>query len=57
MASSTAESFDHDSNIARNIDTGISVDFLLFGGSLVEKAFEEAMAEVAVHASNDNEVP
>lgn len=57
MASSTAESWDQDSNTAWNIDTGISVDFLLFGGNLVEKAFEEAMDEVAVHARNDNEVP
>ena len=54
MASSTAESFDQDSNIAKNTDSGVSVNFLLFSGNLVEKAFEAAMAEV--NDSRENEV-
>lgn len=42
------------SNISRNIDAGISVDLLLFGENLVEKAFEEAIEEV--RGNSDSQV-
>lgn len=54
MASSPGQSLVQESNISRSTEAGISVDLLLFGGNLVEKAFEAAMEEI--HANSDNEV-
>ena len=54
MASSSGESLAQESNISRSTEAGISVNLLLFGRTLVEKAFEEAMEEI--QANNDNEV-
>lgn len=49
MASSLEQSLAQSS-----IDSGISVDLLLFCGNLVEKAFQAAMEEI--HKVSDNEV-
>lgn len=55
MASSLEQSLAQESNVAQSsIDSGISVDLLLFGGNLVEKAFQAAMEEI--HKVSDNEV-
>ena len=54
MASSPEQSLAQESDVLRNTDSGISVNLLLFGGNLVEKAFQEAMEEV--HTNTDNEV-
>ena len=54
MASSPRQSLAQQSNISRSTETGISVNLLLFGGNLVEKAFEAAMEEI--QANSDNEV-
>lgn len=55
MASSPEQSVAQESNISRRTETGgISINLLLFGGNLVEKAFEAAMEEI--HANGDNEV-
>lgn len=54
MASSPGQSLTQESNVAQDTDSGISVNLLLFGENLVEKAFEAAMEEV--HTNNDNEV-
>ena len=54
MASSPEQSPAQESNISRNTEAGISVNLMLFGGNLVEKAFEAAMEEIQVN--NDNEV-
>ena len=54
MASLTTESFDQDSNTAKNTDAGISVEVLLYGEHLVERALETAMAEV--RSNSDDEV-
>lgn len=54
MASSSGESLAQESNISRSTEAGISVNLLLFGRTLVEKAFEVAMEEI--QANNDNEV-
>jgi len=55
MASSPEQSLAQESNVSRRTEAGgISVNLLLFGGNLVEKAFEAAMEEI--HANSDNEV-
>jgi len=54
MASSPGQSPAQESNISRSTEAGISVNLLLFGGNLVEKAFEAAMEEFQVN--NDSEV-
>lgn len=54
MASSSGESLAQESNISRSTEAGISVNLLLFGRTLVEKAFEVAMGEI--QANNDNKV-
>lgn len=54
MASSPGQSLAQESNISRSTEAGISVNLLLFGGNLVEQAFEAAMEEI--QANNDNEV-
>lgn len=54
MASSSGESLAQESNISRSTEAGISVNLLLFGRTLVEKAFEVAMEEI--QANNDNKV-
>ena len=54
MASLTTESFDQDSNTAKNTDAGISVEVLLYGEHLVERVLETAMAEV--RSNSDDEV-
>ena len=54
MASSPRQSLAQESDISPNTEAGISVNLLLFGGNLVEKAFEAAMEEI--EANNDNKV-
>ena len=55
MTSSPGQSLAQESNISRSTEAGgISVNLLLFGGNLVEKAFEAAMEEI--HTNSDNEV-
>lgn len=54
MASSPGQSLAPESNISRSTEAGISVNLLLFGRTLVEKALEEAMEEI--QANNDNKV-
>ena len=56
MARSTTESFDQDSNIAKNTDAAISIDVLLYGEKLVERALDTAMTEIQVHSNSDDEV-
>lgn len=46
MESSTGQSLTGQSNVTGIIDSGISVNLLLFGENLVEKAFEEALEVV-----------
>merc|ERR1712168_1099112 len=46
MESSTGQSLTGQSNVTGIIDSGISVNLLLLGENLVEKAFEEALEVV-----------
>ena len=55
MASLPVQSLTQESNAAHDTtESGISVNLLLFGENLVEKAFEAAMEEV--HTNTDNKV-